>query len=186
MGKIKRMPEKILDIFVFVYGESVSLNGDDVSLAKFKEALLNFFSKAKKEVLMSVGSVGLKSDFYNLPEIIESITKKTDQGVLFRIMIGKGVQEFPGWMAKNNRIQIRRSTENLKSVIMVDSKHIMTGISSDSARISYNLLPWCEFAANFFPIPAFKYDFAEIWDCYCEESPAKKKMTGKKEEGRTP
>ena len=145
---------------------------EDVSLTKFKEALLIFFSKAKKEVFMSTR---LKSDFYNLPEIIESITEKTDEGVLFRIVIDKDGQEPPDWMTKNNRIQTERSTVKILQVIVIDNKHFMIESSSGSFRICYNVPV---------VVRVFKDDLQEIWDNHCEESPAKE--VGKKEERRTP
>ncbi len=87
---MEKRKKRLMEILGLPYWE-------DVSLTKFKEALLIFFSKAKKEVFMSTR---LKSDFYNLPEIIESITEKTDEGVLFRIVIDKDGQEPPDWMTK--------------------------------------------------------------------------------------
>lgn len=140
--------------------------GEDVLPAKLREELPILFSKAKKEVFMSTG---LNSDFYNLPEIIESITKKTGQGVLFRIVIDKDGQEPPDWMTKNNRIQTRRSTIKIRYVIVIDNKIAVTN-GHIAFRFCYNVPRLAK---------VLKDDLQEIWDEYCQESLVK-------EERRTP
>ncbi len=143
--------------------------GKDVLAKDFKNEIPKIFSLAKKDVFMSTG---LYSGFYNEGGIKTSIEKAIYTGVKLRIVIDKDGGKPVDWMKdeiKNGKIEIKRSTEKIRHIMIIDDKHIriedshpydMNETTSENIknRICFN-------APHFAEI--LKEDMEEIWKKYC-------------------
>ncbi len=149
-------------------------NKNDCKYSSCSEASLwkgcfSIFSLAKKDVFMSTG---LYSGFYDDGDIKTSIKKTIHTGVKLRIVIDKDGGKPVDWMKdeiKNGKIEIKRSTEKIRHIMIIDDKHIriedsylydMNETTSENIknRICFNTPHLAEI---------LKEDMEEIWKKYC-------------------